>query len=79
MCLLFTLCWCVFASTRSVVQRVTKRRCWSFFFLLSLFVYLEREYSQEGQKGRERIPRRLRTVSAEPDLGLELTNCEIMA
>ena len=34
----------------------------------------------EGQKekGRERIPSRLRTVSAEPDVGLKHMNCEIM-
>ena len=29
-------------------------------------------------RGRERIPSRLCAVSAEPDLGLDLTNCEIM-
>ena len=28
---------------------------------------------------RERIPRRLYAVNPEPDEGLELTNCEIMA
>ena len=34
----------------------------------------------EGQRkrGRERIPRRLCVISAEPGLGLELTNHEIM-
>ena len=34
----------------------------------------------EGQRERERerIPSRLRTVSAEPDAGLELTNREIV-
>ena len=31
-----------------------------------------------AERGRERIPGRLRTVSAEPDVGLELTNHEIM-
>ena len=30
------------------------------------------------ERGRERIPSRLRAVSAEPDTGLELVNCEIM-
>ena len=30
------------------------------------------------ERGRERIPSRLHTVSAEPDVGLETTNCEIM-
>ena len=34
--------------------------------------------SGEGQRERERILSRLHAVSTEPDLGLELTNCEIM-
>ena len=40
------------------------------------FIYLfgEREREREG----ERIPSRLHTVSAESDMGLELTNHEIM-
>ena len=29
--------------------------------------------------GRERIPSRLHAVSAEPDMGLDPTNCEIVA
>ena len=35
----------------------------------------------EGQRerGGERIPSRLRAVSAEPEVGLELTNREIMS
>ena len=33
---------------------------------------------RERERGRERIPSRLYTVSVEPDAGLELTNCEIM-
>ena len=28
--------------------------------------------------GGERIPSRLHSVSAEPDVGLELTNCEMV-
>ena len=34
----------------------------------------------EGQRerGKERMPSRLHTVSAEPDVGLELANHEIM-
>ena len=34
----------------------------------------------EGQRdrGRERIPSRLYTVSKEPDVGLDPTNCEIV-
>ena len=41
----------------------------------------ERASAGEGQRerGREKIPSRLRTVSAEPNAGLQLTNCEIMA
>ena len=30
------------------------------------------------ERGRERIPSRICTVSTEPDVGLKLTNCEIM-
>ena len=30
------------------------------------------------ERGRERIPSRLHTVSTEPDVGLDLTNHEIM-
>ena len=42
----------------------------------------ERAHKQGGaerEKGRERIPSRLCTISEEPDAGLELMNCEIMA
>ena len=40
----------------------------------------ERLEAGDGQRerGRERIPSRLHTVSVEPDVGLELTNREIM-
>ena len=64
------------------------------FFKVNLFILREREskractymHMSEWDKGRERererkkerIPSRLRTVSVEPDVGLELTNCEIM-
>ena len=34
--------------------------------------------SEERQREKERIPSRLPTVSTEPDVELELTNCEIM-
>ena len=46
-----------------------------FFFL---FIF-ERQGERESGGGaeRERIPSRLRTVCAEPDAGLALTNCEI--
>ena len=36
----------------------------------------ERGRGREGE--RERIPSRLRAVSAEPNVGLDLMNCEIM-
>ena len=43
------------------------------------FVYFERKSTWGGAKtGRERIPSRLRTVSAGPNMGLNPTNCEIM-
>ena len=44
-------------------------------FFLGLFMYFEREKAGKGQR-RERIPGRLRTVSTEPDTGLELMNCQ---
>ena len=37
-----------------------------------------RERVEKGQRERERILGRLFTVSAEPDAGLDPTNCEIM-
>ena len=48
-----------------------------FVPFLSLFFLRETESTRGGGtegEGRERIPTRLRTVSAEPDVGLELTN-----
>ena len=47
-------------------------------FFLSLFIYFEREIVCEQNRERERIPSRPYTDSTEPDVGLELTNCEIM-
>ena len=49
-----------------------------------MFIF-ERERERENKKGRgrerqgerERIPSKLHPVSAEPDAGLDLTNCEI--
>ena len=38
----------------------------------------EREQGRVRQKGRERVPSRLHAVSTELDVGLELTNWEIM-
>ena len=63
----------------------------SFFYFLPFFflnVYLlilrerererEREQRRGRERGKERIPSRLCTVSAEPNMGLDLTNCKIM-
>ena len=58
-----------------------------FFFLLTLFIYFERDRERKKEnmnrggteKGRERIPTRLCAPSTEPDVGLEPTNYEIMA
>ena len=33
---------------------------------------------EQRERGTERIPRRLHTVYAEPDMGFNLMNCEIM-
>ena len=51
-----------------------------FFFLFVYLVLRERASKQEWgrERERERIPSRLCTVSAEPDLGPELTNHEVM-
>ena len=49
-----------------------------------MFIYSEREtastQAREGQRERERerVPSRLHVVSTEPDIGLDLTNQEIM-
>ena len=38
----------------------------------------EGQREKERERERERIPSRLHAISAEPDAGLRLTNCEIM-
>ena len=48
-----------------------------------MFIYFERERQREregkGQRERrERIPSRLRAISAEPYTEIDLTNCEIV-
>ena len=43
-----------------------------------MFIYFEREHEQGRGREQERIPSRLHTISAEPDVGLEPTNCKIM-
>ena len=51
-----------------------------YSFLKFLFMYFERERGEgEGQRERrERVPSRLHSISAVPDVGLDLTNCEIV-
>ena len=55
-----------------------------FFFSVHSFIHLETEREKVGggggrpEKGRYRIPNRLRTVSTEPSAGLKHTNHEIM-
>ena len=51
---------------------------------LGLFIYFEREKERASMsrgretEKRERIPSRFHTVSAEPDMGLNTTNCAII-
>ena len=47
-----------------------------FFKFVALF--REREQGRDREREKERIPSRLRTTSAEPKVGLEPTNHEIM-
>ena len=47
-------------------------------FFLSLYILRERAGEEQREGERERIPSRLCTGSVEPDMGLELMNCEIM-
>ena len=52
------------------------------FPFLNIFIYFESERARrwgrgrERERGREGIASRLRTVSVEPEVGLELTNRE---
>ena len=48
------------------------------YLFIYLFTYLLREQAGKGQRERERELSRVLAVSAEPDVGLELTNREIM-
>ena len=45
-------------------------------FILTLFI--DREQGRGRERGRQRIPRRLRAVITEPDAGLALTDREII-
>ena len=52
---------------------------WIFFF--NVYFILRETENEQGrgtERGRERIPSRLRAVSTEPDMGLELMNHETM-
>ena len=60
--------------TRSVLKSLCV--CFNVYLFLS---ESERGRGRERERGRERIPSRPRPVSAEPDVGLELTNCEIVS
>ena len=50
------------------------------FFFLTFIYFWEREHEQGRvrERGRQRIPSRLRAVRMEPGSELELTGCEIM-
>ena len=54
-----------------------------FFFLMFIYFVIGREResklrNRERERERERIPSRTHAVSTEPDMGLELTNSEIV-
>ena len=59
---------------------------WFFFlnFFLSLFILKDRETEHlsgggaERERERQRIPSRVYAAGTESDVGLELTNCEIL-
>ena len=55
---------------------------WFFFFFKFIYLFWERQTEQVGkrqrERGRERIPSRLHTTSAEPYVGLKLTNREMV-
>ena len=54
---------------------------YSLFFLIYLFCEREHKLSggeEQGERQRERIPGRLHNASAEPDVGLQLMNHEIV-
>ena len=51
----------------------------SIIIIFNVYLFGERTSGErEREREREKIPSRLCAVSAEPDVGLELTNCEIM-
>ena len=56
-------------------------RCGRFYYFFK-FINFEREREQvkeeQEERERERIPNRLHTVSIQPNVGLKVTNHEIM-
>ena len=51
----------------------------NYLFKKFLFIYFERQSTRrQRERKRETIPSRLHTVRTEPNMGLELTNGEIM-
>ena len=59
-----------------------KGQAYLILFLKFIFTYFERErasmHGGGAAKWRDRIPNRHLTVSGEPNLGLDLTNHEVM-
>ena len=49
-----------------------------YFFNVYLLFEIEREWGRGRERGRQRIPSRLCTVSTEPNMGLELMKREMM-
>ena len=48
------------------------------FFLIDLFILRESVHGRGGERERQRIPSKVCTVNAEPGVGLESTDREIM-
>ena len=60
-----------------MVNTYVNGSCYSFIHSFIHSFILEREESTAGRGGeRERLPSRLHSVSAEPNVGLDLTNHE---
>ena len=81
----------LFHFLKFIFQNVLSSYMWNFCSVTSnkvffKFIYFERgrerackgEQGRARERGRERIPIRLRAVSAEQDMRIELMNCEIM-
>ena len=59
------------------MEKIVVLRMIFFMFYLYILREIEHKQGRGRQRGRERIPSRLCTVSIEPDAGLESTNREI--